>query len=185
MSIRQITRSEAVKLTARIQSALEAEFGKDGLTVKVEGCQFNNLTFKPKLTVSVKDSNGTNAAEKANWDMYCWGFGLSPDDYGKQFIDGRGDAFTISALHPNRQRFPISATRVHDGASFKFSEDVVIRCLQGKARSVKRATKSSKFGEVDIPEPMCEYCKKRPQEPHNHGACASGACIIKAMGAHL
>ena len=53
-------------------------------------------------------------------------FGLEASDHGRTFRT-RGETFRITAINPNRPKYPISVERVADGRGFKFPvEDVVL-----------------------------------------------------------
>ncbi len=177
MPISTITRAEAASIQSRIQSALEAEFKKDGLIISIDGGTFAPTLFKPKLTVTVRDSSGNDAAEKAKWNMYCKHYGLVPSDFGCTVFNSRGEECILNGINPRRSRFPILGTRVRDGKHFKFTIDIVNRVLPAKPASANKATKPSKMAKVV----MCKYCGKRPQVEHNHGACGNGHCVIQAM----
>ena len=66
------------------------------------------------------------STDKAMFGVLAEHFGLKPSDYGRIFR-ARGEAFRITALNPNRPKYPISVERVTDGRGFKFPvEDVVL-----------------------------------------------------------
>ncbi len=62
--------------------------------------------------------------DKALFDVLAPSFGLEPSDHGRIFRTG-GEAFRITAINPNRPKYPISAERLADGRSYKFSADNV------------------------------------------------------------
>jgi hypothetical protein len=62
-------------------------------------------------------------------------FGLSPDDYGRQFSTGR-ERFRITGIDPRRPKYPLSAERISDGQGFKFTSDQVVLLLQKGMRDV-------------------------------------------------
>lgn len=68
--------------------------------------------------------------EKALFEALASAFGLQPADYGQIFRTG-GAAFRITAINPNRPKYPISAERLTDGRGFKFSAEDVAAYLRG------------------------------------------------------
>ena len=67
--------------------------------------------------------------DKALFDVLAPSFGLEPSDHGRVFRTG-GEAFRITAINPNRPKYPISAERLADGRSYKFSADNVAAYLK-------------------------------------------------------
>ena len=64
--------------------------------------------------------------EKVLFEALAGSFGLEPSDYGRSFRTG-GETYRITAINPNRPKYPISAERVADGRGYKFSgEDVAM-----------------------------------------------------------
>lgn len=70
--------------------------------------------------------------EKALFEALAGSFGLEPSDYARSFRTG-GETFRITAINPNRPKYPISAERVADGRVYKFaSEDVAMYLSKSK-----------------------------------------------------
>lgn len=67
--------------------------------------------------------------EKVLFEALAESFGLAPSDYGRIFRSG-GDAFRITAINPNRPKYPISAERVADGRGYKFTAENVAMYLR-------------------------------------------------------
>ena len=67
--------------------------------------------------------------DKALFDVLALSFGLEPSDHGRVFRTG-GETFRITAINPNRPKYPISAERLADGRGFKFSADNVAAYLK-------------------------------------------------------
>lgn len=64
--------------------------------------------------------------EKAMFEVMADLYGLQPSDFGRTFTTGR-ETFRISAIHPNRPKYPISVERIPDKRGFKFTaEDVIL-----------------------------------------------------------
>jgi len=64
--------------------------------------------------------------EKAMFEVMADLYGLRPSDFGRTFSTGR-ETFRITAIHPNRPKYPISVERIPDKRGFKFTaEDVAL-----------------------------------------------------------
>lgn len=62
--------------------------------------------------------------EKTLFEALAPSFGLDPADYGRTFRTG-GEAFRLTAINPNRPKYPISAERIADGRGYKFTAENV------------------------------------------------------------
>jgi hypothetical protein len=67
--------------------------------------------------------------DKALFDVLAPSFGLQPSDHGRIFRNG-GEAFRITAINPNRPKYPVSAERLADGRGYKFSAENVAAYLK-------------------------------------------------------
>ena len=68
--------------------------------------------------------------ERTLFEALASTFGLEPSDYARIFRTG-GETFRITAINPNRPKYPISAERVADGRGYKFAaEDVALYLSQ-------------------------------------------------------
>ena len=67
--------------------------------------------------------------DKALFEVLAPSFGLEPSDHGRIFRTD-GEAFRITAINPNRPKYPISVERVADGRGYKFSAANVVTCLK-------------------------------------------------------
>jgi hypothetical protein len=87
--------------------------------------------FDIRFRVGIPMADGAlYAPEKTLFEALAPSFGLEPSDYGRTFRT-RGELFRLTAINPNRPRYPISAERVADGRGFKFpAEDVALYLKQ-------------------------------------------------------
>ncbi|WP_299657111.1 hypothetical protein [uncultured Jannaschia sp.] len=68
--------------------------------------------------------------ERALFEALAGSFGLEPSDYARIFRTG-GETFRITAINPNRPKYPINVERIADGRGYKFSaEDVALYLSQ-------------------------------------------------------
>jgi hypothetical protein len=94
------------------------------------------MGFDAAFRVSIPLPDGTALdPEKLLFGALAEAFGLSPDDYGRQFSTGR-ERFRITGIDPRRPKYPVSAERIPDGQRFKFTTDQVILLLQKGMRDV-------------------------------------------------
>lgn len=95
----------------------------------VEGGELSDIdlrhSFGIQFRVGIPMSDGTlYSTEKALFEVLAVHFGLKPSDYGRTF-QSQGALFRIVSINPNRPKYPISAERVADGRSFKFTAENV------------------------------------------------------------
>lgn len=92
--------------------------------------------FDAAFRVSIPLSDGTALdPNRLLFETLAEAFGLSPDDYGRQFSTGR-ERFRITGIDPRRPKYPVSAERIPDGQGFKFTPDQIALLLQSGMRDV-------------------------------------------------
>lgn len=73
--------------------------------------------------------------ERTLFEALAEEYGLSPDDFGREFSTGR-ERFSVAGIDPRRPKYPISATRVPDGKGDKFTAENVPLLLRAAMRDV-------------------------------------------------
>jgi len=124
-----------VRSTAnKIQAALDVLAKELGCQIEVGRASFardgSNCTFKVECATLSADGTA-ETKEVSAFRQMAEMYGLSPDDFGKTFVNA-GQKFTISGLSTKAKQYPILATRV-DGKTFKFPVDMVKLALAAAA----------------------------------------------------
>ena len=106
-----------------------------GLTV--EGGELSDIDlrhgFDIQFRVGIPMPDGSLFShDKALFEVLAPSFGLDPSDYGRTFTVS-GEIFRITAINPNRPKYPISAERLADGRGFKFSAENVAAYLNASS----------------------------------------------------
>lgn len=97
----------------------------------VDGGDLSDIDLRHGFEINFRvgipmDDGALYSPDKAIFEVLAEQFGLKPSDYGRTFR-ARGEIFRITAINPNRPKYPISVERVADGRGFKFPvEDVVL-----------------------------------------------------------
>lgn len=97
----------------------------------VDGGELSDIDLRHGFEIGFRvgipmDDGALYSPDKAMFEVLAEQFGLEPSDYGRAFR-ARGEIFRITAINPNRPKYPISVERVSDGRGFKFPvEDVVL-----------------------------------------------------------
>lgn len=99
----------------------------------VEGGELSDVDlrhgFDIAFRVGIPMADGSlYSSDKVLFEALAEHFGLQPSDYGRTFRTG-GEAFRITAINPNRPKYPISAERIADGRSYKFAAESVAMYL--------------------------------------------------------
>lgn len=135
-------------LTPELCNRLRRDLLKACLTVAethgltVEGGALSDIDlrhgFDIEFSVGIPTVDGSlYSAYKALFEVMAEHFGLKPSDYGRTFRNN-GETFRITAINPNRPKFPISAERVADGRGYKFAaENVVLYLLNSDHQLVR------------------------------------------------
>lgn len=90
---------------------------------------------KPYVEAVIPVKTNDLVGEQARWNTYAARFGLPRDLVGTT-LTSKGTEFRITSINPSRPKFPISASRVRDGAPFKFTTAAVAAKTKRSEQSV-------------------------------------------------
>ncbi len=120
-----INKAKAQALGSAVEKALAAVAEEFGLTVEVRGGKYSANSYAPRVEFA------TAGASEDDFRTYAHMYGLEPDDFGKEFVS-RGRTFKVSGLAHRSRTYPILATEMSDGKTYKFTPDGIQKAL-GKA----------------------------------------------------
>lgn len=149
-------------LRIQIQDLLDNAFDGSEVDIKVENISFSPSEATIKLSAFAE---GAEEAAKAEWDMYCHRFDMSPSDFGREFTS-RGTRYKIVGLKTGRPKFPIMAERMSDNASYKMPASMVVRGLnaEGAASSAPTTSDPAPMPKPHAPAPE-ESIPEKPPSP--------------------
>lgn len=124
----EITRAALRDIGTDFARELREVCDRWGIDVEPAGGRYGGTIGEVRLKISVRETASGQSAARAEFGLYCRRYGLSPEDHGRIFLC-QGIAYRIAAIKPSRDRFPISAERIHDRRAFKFPADTVRRGL--------------------------------------------------------
>jgi len=93
-----------------------------------------NFEFGVRVSIPLPDGS-TLDPERILFEALAEEFGLSPDDFGREFSTGQ-ERFRVAGIDPRRPKYPISATRIPDGKGYKFTAENVALLLKAAMRDV-------------------------------------------------
>ncbi len=122
-SPRNLTPALCDRLRLDLLNACRKVAETHGLTV--EGGELSDIDlrhgFDIEFSVGIPMDDGSlYSVDRALFEVLAEPFGLKPSDYGRIFRTG-GETFRITAINPNRPKYPISAERLADGRGYKFT----------------------------------------------------------------
>jgi len=137
-------------LTPGLCKAIEAEMlracaevaARHGLMVEGLGVQAVDLrwNFEFGVRVSIPLPDGSTLdPERMLFEALAEEYGLSPDDFGREFSTGQ-EWFRVAGINPRRPKYPISAARLVDGKGFKFTAENVVLLLKASMKDVSPDT---------------------------------------------
>ena len=135
---RNLTPALCQRLQREMLDACRDVAARHGLAVEAKEITGVDLRwgFELGFRVSIPLPDGTALdPERLRFEALAVAFGLSVEDYGRQFSTGR-DTFRITGIDPRRPKYPISAERIPDGQGFKFTAEQVALLLQNAMRDV-------------------------------------------------
>jgi len=135
---RNLTPGLCKSIEAQMLEACAEVAAKHGLIAEGLGIQAMklrwNFEFGVRVSIPLPDGS-TLDPEKMRFQALAEAYGLSPDDFGREFSAG-GERFCISGIDSRRPKYPISATRIPDGKGFKFTAENVAILLQAGMKDV-------------------------------------------------
>jgi hypothetical protein len=121
-TITKFDRTNLKAFRADINAALEAVFAKHGVTGNIGNISYDADEFRTKLTVNtVKTAAEEAEAERSEFELYAFRFGLTGKEFGKTFTHG-GKSYEITGIKPRCRKYPILGTNTR-GKTFKFPVD--------------------------------------------------------------
>ena len=122
-SPRNLTPALCDRLRLDLLNACRKVAETHGLTV--EGGELSDIDlrhgFDIEFSVGIPMNDGSlYSVDRALFEVLAEPFGLKPSDYGRIFRTG-GETFRITAINPNRPKYPISAERLADSRGYKFT----------------------------------------------------------------
>ncbi|SNX73135.1 hypothetical protein SAMN05878503_11450 [Cereibacter ovatus] len=135
---RNLTPVLCQRLQTEMLKACEAVAARHGLVVEPRDITGVDLRwgFDATFRVSIPMADGTALnPERLRFEALAEAFGLSPNDFGRQFSAGR-ESFRITGIDPRRPKYPVSAERIPDGQGFKFTIEQVATQLQKGMKDV-------------------------------------------------
>lgn len=135
---RNLTPALCQKVQREMLKVCQDVAARHGLVVEAQDISGVDLRwgFDAAFRVSIPLPDGTALdPERLRFEALAEAFGLSADDYGRQFSTGR-ERFRITGIDPRRPKYPVSAERIPDGQGFKLTSDQVALLLQKGMRDV-------------------------------------------------
>lgn len=118
---------EAEMLRACAEVAVRQGLVAEGLGIQAMDLRWN-FEFGVRVSIPLPDGS-TLDPERMLFEALAEKFGLSPDDFGREFSTGQ-ERFRVAGIDPRRPKYPISATRIPDGKGYKFTAENVALLLK-------------------------------------------------------
>lgn len=124
---------EAEMLRACAEVAVRHGLVAEGLGIQAMDLRWN-FEFGVRVSIPLPDGS-TLDPERILFEALAEEFGLSPDDFGREFSTGQ-ERFRVAGIDPRRPKYAISATRIQDGKGYKFTAENVALLLKAALREV-------------------------------------------------
>lgn len=128
--LKTITKPTIRAMERDVLAALQSVADKYGVALAPKGATYSDTAVTIKMEFAVKAADGAALTpERVSFERYATMYGLEASDLGK-VVTINGVDYRIDGLLSSRStRFPILATRVIDGATFKHNALTVQRAL--------------------------------------------------------
>ena len=119
-------KNRVIQISNKIKKALSEISESEGVQISIGPISFSQTSFTTKITgVEV----GNDLVDKSNLLM-SKRYGFSQNIVGMQF-ESKFGKFIIDGFKPANRKYPVLATRVHDGKQYKFGKDSILKYLGG------------------------------------------------------
>ncbi|WP_127902271.1 hypothetical protein [Solirhodobacter olei] len=135
---RNLTPGLCQRVQLEMLQACREVAAKHGLAVEDKGLSDMDLRwgFEIAVRISIPPPDGSTLdPEQLIFEALAEAYGLSPDDFGREFTTGR-DVFRITGIDPRRPKYPVSVERVSDRQGYKFTSEQVRLLLQAWMKNV-------------------------------------------------
>ena len=121
---------------AQLENALADFEVASGVKGAIQSIRYDEGFANIRIKVSVIGDDGEVFSEEAEaFNKYAVLFDLQSDWLGKTFKSTRGREFKITGLKPGNRKYPVIATALDDGKSYKFPA-ASVRDLMGGPKQV-------------------------------------------------
>ena len=122
MKISNIDSPALTVIRKALEPALQEIGEQYGLTVTTGRGSYGGETGTMTIELATLGENGeVESAQAKDFKKYASMVGLEPTDLGRRFVSN-GEEFEVSGLKTRNRKYPVIATKVSNGKSFKFSE---------------------------------------------------------------
>jgi hypothetical protein len=135
--IKEFDKKNLNTLRADFDQAIAEVAKKHGIVIRLGNIRYDSVKATSKVEFAVTTApdgtttaNSQEALRAADFSRYAASFGLKPDQYGAIIKHGR-ESYKLVGFSPRSTRFPILATRLSDGKTFKLPESAIVG-LQSK-----------------------------------------------------
>lgn len=108
------------------EQAIEPVAEKYNLTIKLGNISYREDTFSARIECSKTDAGDL---AKKEFIKYCSMYGLSPDDYMKEFVYG-GEKYILTKISIKNPKYPCECKNIENGIFYKFTAEIIKKALE-------------------------------------------------------
>ena len=129
MAYTEIDRPALREIRAALEEKLSALGSELGIDFSIGSARFSpsNATIKLELAL-INEDGSIETREAKDFKDYCFRYGMTPDDLGKEVTMPGGKRFTIIGCKPRSHKYPIILQRA-DGKRWKYGAALVRQAL--------------------------------------------------------
>jgi hypothetical protein len=106
-------RTDFASAVAKLEKQYKVEIGIGNISYTDQ-----SFTSKLKVTKTVTSTGKKTSMAQVEFNNLCVRFGFTPKDFKKKF-SYNGSEFELTGFKPRSPKFPIIATKISDGGSYK------------------------------------------------------------------
>lgn len=100
-----MTKDEFKMLSNEIEEVLQKVGDKYGVDISGGNIRYSNIDATMQLKLAKKLVDG-KPYEQAEFEKYCYQYGLTPNDY-KRKIEANGTTYVLIGLNPKAPKYPL------------------------------------------------------------------------------
>lgn len=111
-------RKKIREINAEIEKSFSVIEKNYGIKLELGNTRFSSTEFTTKVVAKVSSTGDAKMVEKEDFERKAPLIGLTASDYGR-VISYAGKKFRITGIAPNRRKYPIIATNITNGKTYK------------------------------------------------------------------
>ena len=126
--VQRISGDTCTELRGSLVGAL-AYLKNKNLDVDIKGMRYGTKTISVRIEFNLIENGKVFDREAQNFRLYAPSYKLELNWLGKTFTTNSGKLFKLTGINPGARKYPVNATMIATGQSYKFTPESIIRAF--------------------------------------------------------